>query len=133
MKRYFAYGSNMDATQMVERCPQSEKAEKAELSGYEFFINSRGFANIRINTNKKVFGIIYNITGDDEKELDVREGVQYGTNTKPNSDAINAFYYLAKETNEGSPKEGYLEKIIKACEENDFPVGYIEELKNWQK
>ena len=76
MRRYFAYGSNMDARQMKERCPQSEKQEIVELSGYEFFINKRGVANIRQNKDKKVVGIVYTISEDDEKELDKCEGVQ---------------------------------------------------------
>jgi len=133
MKRYFAYGSNMDITQMVERCPQSQKIEKAELVGYEFFINKRGFANIRQNKNKKVLGIVYEITEEDEKELDKCEGVQFGTNTKETSPSLNAFYYVAKEIDEGSPKEGYLGKIIKAGQDNNFPEVYIDELKGWQK
>lgn len=133
MRRYFAYGSNMDATQMKERCPQSEKKEAAELSGYEFFINKRGVANIRLNKDKKVIGIVYDITEEDERKLDKCEGVQFGTNTKENLQSINSFYYLAKETDEGKPRDGYLEKIIKAGQDNEFPESYIDELKNWQK
>ena len=131
MKRYFAYGSNMDKQQMKDRCPQSEKQEKAELSGYEFFINKRGVANIRPNKDKRVLGFIYNITKDDEEKLDSFEGVQYGTNTKQNSIALNAFHYMAKEINEGQPREGYLEKIIKAAQVNDFPKEYVTELERW--
>ncbi len=131
MKRYFAYGSNIDAAQMKNRCPQSEKLEKAKLSGYEFFINKRGYANVRQNKDKVVYGIIYEITEDDENKLDHCEGVQYGTNIKPTSAELNAYYYLAKETNEGQPKEDYLKKIIRAAKNNDFPVEYISELENW--
>lgn len=133
MKRYFAYGSNMDATQMKERCPQSKKKETAELLGYQFFINKRGVANIRQNGDKKVLGIVYDISEDDEKELDKHEGVQFGTNTQEKSLPLNAFYYVAKEIEEGSPREGYLERIIKAGQENNFSEDYIYELKQWQK
>lgn len=133
MRRYFAYGSNMDEKQMRERCPQSEAQGKAELSGHEFFINKRSFANIRLNSDKKVVGIIYNITENDEEKLDVCEGVQHGTNTKENSVILNAYYYVARETNEGRPEEGYLEKIIKAAQVYNFPKEYIVELKKWSK
>lgn len=134
MRPYFAYGSNMDAEQMRERCPQSKRQKVETLSGYEFFINGRGFANIRKNKNKNVFGVVYTISEEDEKELDICEGVQYGTNTKENSPLLDAFYYIAKDTNEGPPRKGYLEKIIKAGQhkDNDFPKNYIDELKSWQ-
>jgi len=118
---------------MEERCPKSEKKEIRELSGYEFFINKRSYANVRPNKDKKVLGIIYEITEDDEKELDKCEGVQNRTNTKPISTDLNAFYYLAEETKEGRPREGYLEKIIQAAEVNDFPKEYVAELKSWLK
>lgn len=133
MRRYFAYGSNMDAALMKKRCPQSKKQEKAKLSGYEFFINKRKYANVRQNKDKVVYGVIYNITEVDENKLDICEGVQYGTNTKPTSAELNAYYYLARETNEGQPKKGYLEKIIEAAEGNNFPEEYIAELRRWLK
>lgn len=133
MKRYFAYGSNMDKQQMRERCPQSKEIEKAELIGYEFFINARGVANVRQKEGGKVLGIVYEISEEDEKELNSREGVQYGTNIQVHSPELDAFYYVAKETADGSPREGYLEKIIDACQEADFPSGYVQEIKSWQK
>ena len=133
MKNYFAYGSNMDTEQMLMRCPQSIIQKKAVLSGYEFFIKKRGYANIRQNKQKVVHGIIYKITEDDESKLDDYEGVQYGTDTKPTSAELNAYYYLATETNEGQPKKGYLENIIEAAQAHNFPKEYIAELGRWLK
>lgn len=43
---YFAYGSNMSTTQMLERCPSSTVIGLAYLHGYEWLINERGYANI---------------------------------------------------------------------------------------
>ena len=63
----------------------------------------------------------------------VKDGLWKYYNTKENLQPISSFFYWAKETDEGSPRDGYLEKIIKACEDNDFPVSYIQELKTWQK
>ncbi len=118
---------------MLERCPQSTEVEKTELTDYEFFINARGVASIRLKKGKRVLGLIYEITEDDERELDKCEGVQYGTNTQIHSPSIDAFYYLAKEMSEGEPREGYLEGIIKASSVAGFPSDYVEELKSWQK
>ena len=80
-----------------------------------------------------VHGIIYKITEDDESKLDDYEGVQYGTDTKPTSAELNAYYYLATETNEGQPKKGYLENIIEAAQAHNFPKEYIAELGRWLK
>jgi gamma-glutamylcyclotransferase (GGCT)/AIG2-like uncharacterized protein YtfP len=116
-----------------EKIWAAHMAQKKELIDFEFFINARGFANVRQKKGKVVRGIIYEISEDDEKELDICEGVQYGTNTKVHSPSINASYYLAKETNEGEPKEGYLERIIEASTVAGFPSDYIDELKSWKK
>ena len=118
---------------MLERCPQSDKQEVGKLPGYEFFINGRGFANIRKNKNKNVYGIVYDITDGDEKRLDGFEGVQYGTNTKERSPSLDAYYYIAQNTDEALPKKGYLEKIIAAAEANNFSKEYVSELESWLK
>lgn len=43
-KLYFAYGSNMDESQMAHRCPTAKPAGKARLDVYRFIINDRGMA-----------------------------------------------------------------------------------------
>ena len=43
---YFAYGSNMSKTQMLERCPSAHFRGVAILDGWEWIINERGFANV---------------------------------------------------------------------------------------
>ena len=134
MRRYFAYGSNMDTEQMSqpERAPSAEKVETAKLTGYEFFINERGVANIRKKDGGSVFGVVFHISDEDEKALDKREGVQYGTNAKEHLPSLDAFCYIAANTTEShKPRDGYLEKIIKAARDNNFPPEYIAELEGW--
>ena len=41
-KLYYAYGSNMDMTQMETRCPDAEFIGLATLPQYRFLINERG-------------------------------------------------------------------------------------------
>jgi|SRR3989338_5741048 len=134
MRRYFAYGSNMDAEQMSQpdRAPNAEKVETAKLAGYEFFINERGVANIRKKGERSVFGIVFNISDEDEKTLNVCEGVQHGTNIQEHLSSLDAFCYVAANTTESyTPRDGYLEKIVKAARDNDFPPEYIAELEGW--
>lgn len=134
MRRYFAYGSNMSKEQMAEpdRAPDATKVETATLSNYEFFIDARGVASIREKQGKEVLGVVYEITETDEKKLDVKEGFpKYYI--KKELPMLNAFSYIDQTTDEGEPREGYLERIIKAAKDNDLPSSYVQELGSWSK
>jgi len=80
---YFAYGSNLYAQQMLERCPSARFVDKVELKGYrlEFFKH----ADIVPCKGSKVEGILYEISIEDEAILDMYEGVptSYGKWTVP--------------------------------------------------
>lgn len=134
MKRYFAYGSNMSGEQMAQpdRAPDAKKVEVVELSNYEFFIDARGVASIREKRDKRVLGIIYLISRNDEKKLDKKEGVpKFYVKTK--LPILNAFTYIDQTIEEGQPRNGYLEKIIKAAQSHNLPKEYVAELIRWSK
>jgi gamma-glutamylcyclotransferase len=61
MKLYFAYGSNMSAAQMTERCPAHQKIGTARLPGYRWIISTRGYANIVRADDEEVEGVLYAI------------------------------------------------------------------------
>ena len=75
---YFAYGSNMSLKQMAERCPSSLFMGKGRIDGYRFQINDRGVANIVESGRDFVEGLIYQIDGEDKRQLDRSEGVSRG-------------------------------------------------------
>lgn len=132
MKRYFAYGSNMDVEQMLERCPDAKEWPVVELSDYEFFIDARGVASIREKEGKTVWGVVYEISQADEQKLDQREGVPTRY-TKVLLPEIECFAYTSTSPQGDKPRDGYLEKIIRAAEAHHFPEAYINELKSWAK
>ncbi|KAK3690630.1 hypothetical protein LTR37_019074 [Vermiconidia calcicola] len=78
---YFGYGSNLWKHQMVQRCPTSEYLGIARLGNYRWLINDRGYANVVETSNQtttssdEVWGLVYSLQRDDEKRLDVNEGV----------------------------------------------------------
>lgn len=78
---YFGYGSNLWKHQMLKRCPTSAYLGIARLSGYQWIINDRGYANIVEDSNEihtspnHVWGLVYSLYKDDEKSLDRNEGV----------------------------------------------------------
>lgn len=78
---YFAYGSNMNEKRMIERGVNFLSKEKGTLKGYRFVINKKsqknpniGFANIIEDATSEVEGIIYEVTYENIKKLDVFEG-----------------------------------------------------------
>ena len=137
-RSYFAYGSNIIRRQMINRCPAAALAGMAVLEGHRFLINSRGVATIIEDDLAKVYGILWNITDEDERSLDWYEGVSTGIYLKrqvaiavPTEKGvhINALVYVAADSAPGLPRSGYLRAIIDAAERKGFPKAYIEELK----
>lgn len=83
---YFGYGSNLWLDQMAARCPTSTYQGLARLDGYRWMINERGYANIvELATSANdvavshhdnvVFGLVYTLEAEDERRLDINEGV----------------------------------------------------------
>jgi gamma-glutamylcyclotransferase len=103
---YFAYGSNMNWEQMQRRCPSSRFICVARLRGYRFAIgrHSRlrkcGTANIFVEPEAQLWGIVYEISDQDLAILDgfedgyQRKKVQvYAMNDGLNP--IEVFVYIA--------------------------------------
>jgi len=135
---YFAYGSNMDLEQMYERCPHNNKLLGVSiLEGWEFFINSRGVANIIMSENSNVYGIIFKITDRCLSCLDMHEGypsiyqrdelpVKFGDMT------LNAWVFIDKKSiDKGKPRTNYIERIIVASRKFKFPKDYIKHLESF--
>jgi gamma-glutamylcyclotransferase (GGCT)/AIG2-like uncharacterized protein YtfP len=73
---YFAYGSNMNWSQMQRRCPSSRFACVARLPDYDFGIarHSRlrdcGTANIFQEKGSEVWGVVYEVSDVDMQTMD---------------------------------------------------------------
>jgi len=133
---YFAYGSNMDAAQMACRCPEAVFLSTARLPRYRFLINARGVATIVRDPKSDVYGVIWSITPDDERNLDRCEGVAKGLYCKHEIEVestegyCSALTYIATNNDPGRPREGYLEKVVAAAIKNRLPNKYIEYLRS---
>ncbi|KAF2217720.1 hypothetical protein CERZMDRAFT_31255 [Cercospora zeae-maydis SCOH1-5] len=92
---YFGYGSNLWLHQMRQRCPTSKYLGIARLKGYKWIIYDRGYANIvelseeekhavadEHDYSKEVWGLVYSLQPEDERRLDVNEGVAHGSYSK---------------------------------------------------
>lgn len=140
-KLYFAYGSNMDESQMAQRCPSAKLVGRARLNGYKFVINNRGVASIIKSDGKYVDGILWSVFPDDEKALDRYEGLssnfyfktEITVEINQTGEKCPAIVYIASDNSFGQPRPGYLEKIIRAADKFNFDSKYSAELRTWHR
>ena len=75
---YFAYGSNINLDQMDRRCPNAQVVGPVVLENYKLLFRSNtrnaGVATIRPHKGRKVHGLLWKITPECEKSLDIYEG-----------------------------------------------------------
>jgi cation transport regulator ChaC len=135
---YFAYGSNMDSSQMAARCPTATRHATAELEGWRFLINSRGVASIEPAPGHRVRGVLWNLEGADELSLDRCEGVASGIYFKEQVQTrldgggeAQALVYVAADNELGEPRAGYLERIVRGAIEAGLPEDYASGLRTW--
>ena len=134
---YLAYGSNIDCQQMAIRCPNSKLVGKATLTGYRFIINEQGVASIIAEEGSKVEGLIRDLSPTDLKRLDRYEGLQVQLYEKclvqislENGNVVSAFAYVATNANRGTPRPGYLERIVENAEKHSFHSAYVSYLRS---
>jgi gamma-glutamylcyclotransferase (GGCT)/AIG2-like uncharacterized protein YtfP len=80
MPAYFAYGSNMDARQMERRVPGANLIGPARLDGFRLVFNvysrswQAGAANLELEPESHVHGVLWELPEDRIKDLDSFEG-----------------------------------------------------------
>ena len=117
---YFAYGSNLNHYQMKNRCSGAKFVKKYILKGYKLCFSHKtnrsvyGHANIIKNKKSEVQGALWNITKDDENELDGYEGVDYNYYHKEyfNLNNRKVLVYIQKKYYIQKPNSTYLHTII---------------------
>lgn len=135
---YFAYGSNMLPEQMHFRCSGAAKVGAATLHGWRFLINQRGVATIRKDASAICRGGVWKISRGDEWALDQYEGVGTGHYVKElvpvqlrNGRFVDALTYIDRRTQRGTPREGYLLRVLGGAVHFKLPNDYLEELLSW--
>jgi len=118
---YFAYGSNLNKKQMLERCPDSKPMFVATLRNYKLvFVGwSRqwrgGVASIKPFRGEMVLGAIYELSDRDLRRLDKYEGYPGNYNRlkvtvfDEDGEPIEAMTYIKSgQSEETSPSKEYL-------------------------
>jgi len=122
--KYFAYGSNLNAQQMQQRCPGAKRLFSARLPNYRLIFTggsrarTGGTATIRLERGEQVPGGVYEIDGRCLLALDRHEGYP-AVYDRMNvivfndfGDAVEAVTYFKKGRGvEEPPSEEYLRLI----------------------
>jgi gamma-glutamylcyclotransferase len=143
---YFAYGSNMNLTQMKKRCPDSQKLgiglmKNAVLCFPSFGSNwNSGVAGFKHSDNKDLWGVLYEISENDLsslrfyedfnplKEAHLNNYNETIVSIFQNNESVLCMTYEAVVTGNYQPSLSYLKTIISGAVENELPEYYIDEL-----
>lgn len=148
MEMYFAYGSNLDVSQVRARCG----GEHVRKVGVGYLPNHRitftqyyagwggGVADIVKSPTDNVWGIIYELSNNALGMLDTYEGYPHDyTRTKqtiltPGGRVYNAWVYLVKRKDGDfiPPSNRYLDIIKQTAKAAGFPEEYISYLNTIQ-
>jgi phage replication-related protein YjqB (UPF0714/DUF867 family)/gamma-glutamylcyclotransferase (GGCT)/AIG2-like uncharacterized protein YtfP len=136
MQSYFAYGSNLDVTQMARRCPDARDPRPATLADHDWLINERGVATVEPFDGSQVHGVLWQVSDDDLAALDSAEGVpvRYRRDrlvVSTDGGSAEAWVYVDHRVDPGAPREGYLERIIEGAVHHGLPPRWLDFLDRW--
>ena len=134
---YFAYGSNINLEQMAHRCPDARAVGPAVLENYELLFRRGGYATIMPCEGGKVHGLLWSLTPECERSLDVYEGYPrfYGKQTVAVRDSqgreLSVMAYIMDERYREPilPSTTYYNGILEGYRRNGLPVAALK--KAW--
>ena len=134
--KYFAYGSNLNITQLQNRCPSARFQLIATMHGYTLEFRGRAKdakATICIAEHGVVMGAVYDLSTADVKALDMHEGVAGGSYKKMNITVIDynghpvqAFTYVMARRGKGTPSQEYYRTIEEGYRDCGLPFGPLQ-------
>lgn len=141
MTLYAAYGTNLDPGRMSERCPHSPLRSTGWLRGWRLTFGGEehgwdgALATIVEDPIEQVFVAIYDVTPEDESELDRWDSADTGLYRKTRvrvstmSGEILVWAYVLDAYEGGVPSALYLGVLADAAEAADAPVDYVAALR----
>lgn len=139
---YAAYGSNMDADQMLDRCPHSPTRGTGWIQGWRLTFGGEevgwegSVATIVEDPFSQVFVLLYDVTEEDERRLDAIEMAIPGVYTKIHvrvdtlDGQVLAWTYVLDDYEGGLPSARYLGVMADAAEKAGAPDDYVADLRN---
>jgi len=140
---YFAYGSNLNIGQMMNRVGEWAVSKRAVLKGYKLKFNVRSSrwggltANVVSTDNQdaKVYGALYRILREKLSVLSTYEG-RKPTEISVEADGVNLqanAYIFETLRGSGNPPEAYLNIMLTGLRQHGYPEAVIEEVKEIAK
>jgi gamma-glutamylcyclotransferase (GGCT)/AIG2-like uncharacterized protein YtfP len=127
MPLYFAYGANMDAAQMAERCPLSEMLGLARLMRHRLAVMREGWLTVVRDPSAAVHGVLWSLALSDIPALDRFEEVGRGLYAKIVQPVVakggpkHALVYVGANAGPGEANPGYLAAVIDAARAVPLP------------
>jgi hypothetical protein len=137
---YAAYGSNMDPAQMLLRCPHSPQRGTGWLEGWRLTFGGEdigwdgALATVVEESGSRVFVVLYDMSGNDEKELDNWDGVTLGYYRKAKvrvetlDGDVLAWLYVLNFYEGGLPSARAVGILAEAAEKAGAPQDYVSAL-----
>jgi gamma-glutamylcyclotransferase (GGCT)/AIG2-like uncharacterized protein YtfP len=139
---YAAYGTNLDAEQMLQRCPHSPSRGSGWLVGWRLTFGGEdlgwegALATVVEDPDHQVFVMVYDVPSQDEAELDRWESADSGLYRKIRVRAHTlrgdhlCWLYVLDGYEGGLPSARYLGLMADAAEKAGAPDDYVHELRN---
>jgi gamma-glutamylcyclotransferase len=141
MFRTFTYGSNILSARLKERCPSARPLAVAKLPGHELrwhkcSTDGSGKCDVvSVDSDRAVFGVVYEIDASDKAPLDRAEGLGHGYDQKDvsvflNGEPVTVSIYFATKTDQGlRPYTWYKALVVAGAKEYSLPAPYISSLE----
>ncbi|MBV9092320.1 MAG: gamma-glutamylcyclotransferase [Streptosporangiaceae bacterium] len=141
MALYAAYGSNMDPAQMLLRCPHSPQRGTGWLEGWRLTFGGEdigwdgALATVVEQPGSRVFVVLYDVPGSDEKELDTWDGATLGYYRKAKvrvetlDGGVLAWLYVLNSYEGGLPSARKVAILADAAEKAGAPADYVAALR----
>jgi len=138
---YFAYGSNLDPSQMKERVGEWISSERVLAEGYKlvFNVKSRRWGGWAANLKKtdsiedKLYGVMYEITNQQHVTMSGFEGIDpisISVKKENNQEQKNVKAYIwPKEELSHEPPEAYKKAIITGLKQHGYNQEIIEKVQ----
>jgi cation transport regulator ChaC len=143
---YFAYGSNMDEERVkaANRCPNARFIFNALLPEYRLVFTRGGddgtcAADAVPDPGSLVWGVVYDLTDSDRRQLDAREGVGIHAYrpkevlVHPHGDMEQRIMVLTYSASDPSdlqrPSRAYVDHLLRGARRWGLPADYIARLE----
>lgn len=130
MKKYIAYGSNLNIKQMGVRCPTAKVVETTVIKDYQ--LTFKNVATIEPKQGSEVPIVVWDIDEQSEKALDKYEGYPYLYRKEYIEIVINGktekgMVYIMNKGEPAYPNRYYYDVILQGYNDVGLDTAYLED------